>query len=156
MISGIAADGPSKWPLWQVLDPEFDEVGPIIDFCNFWDNDVPCEDYKIWLDSPGLIDKINEARAKKAREGWLKYEEERERKAKVARQKWLARRQTKEVDEPATIWYQHELQEIPIPALAGYHGYSEGAVERAINGYWASLGNVDREAVKAELRQPKL
>jgi hypothetical protein len=121
----------------DVLDPEWDEVSRIIDFCNCWDNDIPTGDNEYPI-------KIGYDPYKK----WFAIAEPKPRP--IPKPNPIGDRQK-------MLWWRHEMQEIPEEALARLYNLDQAALHEAIQDEWAIIygfwGGTPEE-FRAEMRKP--
>jgi hypothetical protein len=136
----------------DVLDPEWDEVSRIIDFCNCWDDDKPTGDYLIFpthhLDLRGLPS--TPAPKPLAKLSPL-FEERKPKPQPKPQPKPIGGKQK-------MLWWRHEMQEIPEEVLARLYNLDPAALHEAIEDEWAVIygfwGGTPEE-FRAEMRKPE-
>jgi hypothetical protein len=132
----------------EVLDPEWDDVSRIIDFCNCWDNDVPTGDYYgpwnlVHWDKPKLLPTLR----------WSK-----PIVAPLQKPKPQPPLQKPKPLDQKMLWWRHEMQEIPEEALARLYNLDPASLHDAIQDEWAVIyefwGGTPEE-FRAEMRKPE-
>jgi hypothetical protein len=138
----------------EVLDPEWDEVSRIIDFSNCWDNDIPTGDYAVF---PSL----HLVREKARQMPWGVTPEVQKPKLSPLFEEQkpeLKKPEKPKPDQNKIWWWRHEMQEIPVEALARVYGLDQAALHEAIQDEWAIIyefwGGTPEE-FRAEMRKPE-
>lgn len=133
----------------EVLDPEWDEVSRIIDFCNCWDDDKPTGDYAIFPTHHLELERVR-----------LKAPKPKPKLLPIFLEAYKPKPQPLQKTKPEyqkMLWWRHEMQEISEEALARLYNLDQTALHEAIQDEWAIIyefwGGTPEE-FRAEMRRP--
>jgi hypothetical protein len=140
---------------YNLLDPEWDDVSRIIDFSNCWDNNIPTGDYAVFPSLHLVREKDwwHPPHMRELRKPKLSplFEEQKPKPEKPKPEK-------PKPDQNKIWWWRHEMQEIPVEALARVYGLDQASLHEAIQDEWAVIyefwGGTPEE-FRAEMRKPE-